>query len=250
MKKVRVSNIKIEGKFDFGDESSIYKLKEKEKLYKEWLVRKIDDEKSLGIISNKVKKLEVLETKQTIFKYMVKPSELIEDSYDYTGYTLEHYDGDKLERFLNYKETVKLLRKIREAILELENNGIMYFDLNETNILYKKINGEIDFRIIDIDNPKVEEREMDYLPPFIRKYMVNGGSLDKNALIYAYNHLTVSLLGRFDSRLTPYPNIGNYNRKIAKFAELADRPKADSIIDNEYLIDYYDENQIFKSPLL
>ena len=181
---------------------------------------------------------------------MVKPSELIEDSYYYTGYTLEHYDGDKLERFLNYKETVKLLRKIREAILELENNGIMYFDLNETNILYKKINGEIDFRIIDIDNSKVEEREMDYLPPFIRKYMVNGGSLDKNALIYAYNHLTVSLLGRFDSRLTPYPNIGNYNRKIAKFAELADRPKADSIIDNEYLIDYYDENQIFKSPLL
>ena len=251
MKKVTISSIKVEQeKFDFGDESFVYKLHDKNRVYKEWNNRKINDNKSLEIILNKVRKLEALEKKEELFKYMVKPKELVEDSFYYTGYIMEHYDGEKLQRYLSYKDTVLLLKKIRKALLDLEKNSVMYFDLNHSNILYTKENGDIDFRIIDIDNSKVEDREMDFLPPFIRKYQLNGGKLDKKALIYAYNHLTVSLLSRFDSRLTPNPYIGTYNRKIAKFAELADRPKIDTIIDNEYLIDYYNENQTFKSPLL
>jgi len=251
MKKVKVNNIKIEQeKFDFGDESSVYKLQGRKRVYKEWNFRKRSDAKSNEIVLNKVRKLEILETKENLFKYIVKPKELVEDSYYYTGYIMQHYDGDKIERYLNYKDTIILLRKIREALLDLEKNDVMYFDLNYSNILYKKENGDIDFRIIDIDNSKVEDKEMDFLPPFIQKYQVNGGKLGKKALIYAYNHLTVSLLGRFDTRLTLNPYIGTYNRRLDKFRELADKPKIDSIIDNEYLIDYYDENQTFKSPLL
>lgn len=251
VKKISVNNIKVEQeKFDFGDESSIYKLQGRKRLYKEWFIRKNNDEKSHKIISNKVNKLEILETKKDLFKYMVKPKELVIDSNYYTGYIMDCYDGEKLERYLNYKDTVILLKKIKEALLELEKNGVMYFDLNRSNILYKKENEELDFRIIDIDNSKVEDRDMDFLPPFIRKYKLKGGNLDKNALIYAYNHLTVTLLSRFDSRLTQNPYIGTYNRLIAKFATLVDKPIIDSIIDNEYLIDHYNENQTFKSPLL
>lgn len=250
MKKINIENIQIgQEKFDFGDEASIYKLKGRTSLYKEWDLKRRTDESLRKTILNKVQKLEKLEKKESLFKYMVRPNEFVEDSYYYTGYTMQHYDGDKLEEYLTYRDTVILLKKIREALIELENNDVMYFDLNYSNILYTKENGELDFRIIDIDNAVVEDKTMDLLPPFLYKYLIIGGKLDKKALIYAYNHLTVSLLGKFDTRLTPNPYIGTYNRKLAKFAEYTDKPKVDSIIDNEYLIDYYDENKILRSPL-
>ena len=92
--------------------------------------------------------------------------------------------------------------------------------------------------------------EMDLIPPFIYRYLAAGGKLDKKALIYAYNCLAIRLLSNYDARLTGNTFIPNYNRRLAKFGELCDRPQTDTLIDNEYLIDSYDENSNMRRALI
>lgn len=249
MKKIELSKIEIADiNMDFGDESQIYKLSGKEEVYKEWIkTKKINTE----VILNKVRKLEELEKRDdSIFEFLVRPEDLVVDKEKYTGYTMEKYDGEKPSGYLNYKEAVILLKKIKKAILELEEKGIRYLDLNHSNILYKITDGEINFKIVDIDNAIVDDMEMDLIPPFIYRYLAVGGKLDKNALIYAYNCLTVRLLSNYDMRLSGNTFIPNYNRRLAKFGELCDRPQTDTIIDNEYLIDSYDENSNMRRALI
>ncbi len=253
MNKVELSEIELEdSEFDYGDESTIYKVKNRDSLYKAWLSKK-DIEKNntkRDIVENKVRKLESLSEKKGIFAYIVKPEELVTIDDTYTGYQMEYFDGEKLDKYLKYRDTVILLKKLRETLIKLNNNDVKCFDLNYSNVLYRKEDDEIIFKIIDIDNMMVDDLSMDLYPPFIAKYLHAGGKLDEKAMIYALNHLSITLLSMFDSRLTPNPYIPRYNRKLAKFSELIDRPKVDSLIDNEYIIDSYNENDNLTRTLI
>ena len=253
MNKVELSEISLEeNAFDYGDESTIYKLKNRDSLYKAWLSKKDIERNNLKSekIRNKVRKLESINEKKDIFSFIVKPEELVTMEDTYTGYQMEYFDGEKLDKYLKYKDTVILLKKLRETLLKLYNKDVKCFDLNYSNILYRKENEELIFKIIDIDNMMVDDLSMDLYPPFIAKYLYEGGKLDEKAIIYAHNYLSITLLSMYDSRLSPNPYIPTYNRRLAKFSELIDRPKVDSLIDNEYIIDSYNENDNLTKVLI
>ena len=243
MNKLDISSLKLkEDKEKIGDESTIYEILGKDELYKEWKYIWHEYDKILS----KVKKLELLEEKEEVKPYIIGGNNIILNENRYSGYTMDLYEGSVFSIYINYSDSVKLLKKIKEALKKLYDNDILYLDLNYSNILYKKENDYLDFRFIDMDNAMIDGIRMEFEPPFLAKYISCGGDFNYNALVFSLNYLTITILSRFDPRLCGELHTFSYNRKIERFSELIDKPKVDSIIDNEFLIDYYDENMLIK----
>lgn len=239
MNKIDVKTLNLSDEIlDFGDEATIYSIINSKEVYKQWDYKRDGYKKIL----TKVEKLNALKEVENLSNILILPNNLVTRNNQYSGYTMDYYDGSKLDKYIHYKDAVILLKKLREELIKLHEKGIEYLDLNETNIMYKKENSILDFKLVDPDNIIINNIPMETLPPYMMKYLSKGGKTDYHALFYAINYITVVLLSNFDPRLCKIPNIPNYNRRIEKFAELVDSPKVDSIIDNDFLLDLYDEN--------
>jgi len=217
-----------------GSEGYIYNILDETKLYKEF-----DVQTSMKIRENKKQKIILLEKLIDTTGVIPKIDSLVNDDLaEYLmGYVMEKCSGITLDLacFDFYKNLI-ILKKIKTYLEIFKKHNIQYIDFKGNNIIVDETN--LETRILDIDNIRIEEHGVDLVPENFERYIINGGNLDFNGSLFAFNKMTYELLmlnnGRFYEA----------DKKVLKFESSLDSDMPDSIADNEYLVDYIEPKKI------
>ena len=183
MEKIELNKKLLEQKPIYnGYESSIYK--DNDILYK---IFKTDNKK---LLDNKMKKLELISNKIWLEKCFVSmPINLIMADDNFIGYTAQYKPG--FEEFNSFeKDTqkkVEYLKRIKELIVQLHINNILFGDIRHCNILSK--NGNM--RFSNYDNISIGDYGFD-TTNYAEDIYINELGIDENLDIYMYNLLVIS----------------------------------------------------------
>ncbi|MDE5889229.1 MAG: hypothetical protein K2H20_04345, partial [Bacilli bacterium] len=120
------------------------------------------------------------------------------------------------------------LSQLKYILAEFRRYGLYYFDIRHPNI---KVNRHLNPILLDIDGLVREGEKMDATPYYIRKYIKNGGKLDKHAQILMFNHFTQMCF-----QYNELKNDFEYDSEGKEI--MTDYKKMDSAFDHEYLIDH------------
>lgn len=144
--------------------------------------------------------------------------------------------------FLSSNEKIEVLSKLKEELLEMHNNDIVYVDINLNNMIVKKENDSFLCRFVDIDNVQIGELEHDVCHSMIDIYIKSGGVIGINSDIFMFNLITYFIL---NSTITAngnlMPNLFSsfiQDRKVIDFGRDLRRGNVNSLADNEFLIDH------------
>jgi len=217
-----------------GSEGAIYNTLDLTKLYKE-----LDIQTIIKVRDNKRKKIIMLDEIKDVAGMIPKIDFLVNDDLNgyLAGYVMERCKGITFDfACLNFSEKLLVLKKIQKYLEVFKQNNIQYIDFKGDNIIVDKANFET--RIIDIDNVAVDGYELDLLPDKFEQYVMNGGNIDFNGSLFAFNKMTYEILMLDNGRFYEEDNdIQKFNFSIA-----ANKPN--SIADNEYLVDYIEKKKI------
>lgn len=185
MKTIELDNKIIEnGQIYRGFESKIYKKGD--------ILYKIFDKETCNeeAIKNKVAKLELI---KDLDINVTKPIDLVKKEDKIVGYTMKDYkEYRSLNSFdRNNKKKIENLKKVKEELEKLHDNGIIYGDLRLDNIL--EHDGSILF--CDVDNVNIAGHDFDVTCYCQNKYIEKFG-LDKNIDNYMLNVITITYLKR------------------------------------------------------
>ena len=187
-------------------------------------------------------------------KYSVIPEYIMETKSFVDGYLTEKALFKKIDEIDDPLERYNALLQLKEAIMELHNNGVIHGDIHSGNIVLM----DNRYCLIDFDNCENENFGV-YLKPKNALYcayefmMKNGITRDLD--IFLYNILTFRLLSYTDlmysdskncvnlASIKSYIRIGEYGlfeRKDSK--QICDSILSCSVSD--YLIDTIDESDV------
>lgn len=154
--------------------------------------------------------------------------------------------GHLTEELLNYsllfnlqlqstEEKIKMLKLIKEKIIEMHKLGIIHCDLHTANIMYK----ESDIKIIDFEDASYRNIIPDHFSKHSKNYLEHN-TLSPSVDIYNFNIDTVSILYNVS-----WSDIFEYsftfeNKLTPKQKEIWVKTKEKKeLTSNDYLIDYY-----------
>lgn len=233
---------------DGGSESLIYNVESinssKLKLYKQF------QPNYNTVFKNKEQKLILLNENDVVKKDSITASKLVlnDDSNIISGYLMDKYNGKSLEsdkEYLTYSESIQLLKQIRSILIKYWENDIYYFDPSVSNFLYTKNGDDFEVKVIDMDNVAINEYTVDLYSDILEIYLINGGELNKNAFILAFNTFTLELLRIHNPKI-----VMEMMYNSLPFKEMwsnIHRCKYDCLADHEYLLDYADS---YKTKIL
>ena len=118
---------------------------------------------------NKEKKLQFL-SKQSCLKGDIKLLDLIYDNEKFIGYTSLYEPYKSFEDVTKKKERLKLLKKLKDRVIELNNEGILIGDYNSSNFGIE----EEKIKLYDIDNFKTEDYDFDLATSYINYFRRNS----------------------------------------------------------------------------
>ena len=208
--------IKKKNIYKMGSESIIYECDN-------CLFKKILDKK---VIQNKLNKLSLLDEIDEIKKYYNKIL-----GFNKEGYYIEKLDGIQLSRY-NGNNKIDILKELKEILEILKTYHIYYLDINLGNIF---INYE-GVKLIDIDNIKINNYNVDLLPDLYYQYYSLGGDDINKAMTFVFNIMSVLFLEN-KSNLYSIKQIKNYEHLNYNIINDLASLNIDSNCDNVYLID-------------
>lgn len=217
-----------------GSEGCIYNILEPSKIYKE-----LDIQTSIKVRNNKKQKIILLNEIKELYDVIPKFDCLVNDDLNkyLTGYVMEKCNGITLDlACFDFYENLFILRKIKKYLEIFKNNNIQYIDFKGDNIIVDEINFET--RILDIDNVGIDKNDLDLIPDEFKCYITNGGSINFNGSLFAFNKMAYEIL-KLDERKT-YEEDKNINRFSSSLASY----EPNSIADSEYIVDYIDKEKI------
>lgn len=183
MDKIKITSSLLEEKAYFkGIESNIYVVDGL--LYK--VFKGLDD----NVIKNKIEKVEIL---NDLNVEDFDPKGIIYLNNTILGYAMS-YDKDltEIDSFKTpNKLKIDMLKQIKIKLDNLHNKGIVYGDLNPTNILQKNYIASL----CDFDNVCVSNHPFDTISIVEKSYLNKFGKEDLERLdTYMLNAVTISLL--------------------------------------------------------
>ncbi len=217
-----------------GSEGSIYNLIDSTKIYKEFNVQT-----STKIRENKKQKIILLDEIKDIEGVIPKFNLLVNnDLNEYLmGYVMEKCEGMTLDlTCFDFYENLEILRKIRKYLEILKQNNIHYIDFKGNNIIVDETNMET--RILDIDNVRIKGHGLDLVPDEFKRYIINGGKINFNGSLFAFNKMAYEILNLVDD--TVYEK----DKDIDKFEISLYSDMPNSIADNECIVDYIETKRI------
>lgn len=93
---------------------------------------------------------------------------LLTDAYYISNYTDYNPIAYALNEFGNFEH--RLVKELAKFVASLHEKGIMHHDLNSTNVMFRKDNGDFHFLIIDINRMSISK---DYKSPSTTKCLKN-----------------------------------------------------------------------------
>lgn len=211
-----------------GKENTIYKIFQ-------------SNNQDIPVSFNKQQK--IIELYQKDLDYTVKPISTISCAGEMIGYEMTYNPFDQaLESLpsLPRKDLIKILKKVKIALLYLQSKDITYGDVTDSNILVNTKNGTITF--CDIDNMRVGSHPIDVKGYALSRYYEQVGLIDAKADAYMHNLLTIKTLsGRdlYESEIIKDLRKGIYPTKYKNTAKpiFASMTVPESF-SGEYLIDH------------
>ena len=228
MKVLEIDKTILERPINHGAEAKIYA--DDNYLYK--IFNFVDDK----MLSNKIEKLKLLHE----LNLDVKPLYFVALNSNIIGYSMDkkYIDYKPLNSFdKNVNRKLDNLKKLKDKLDILHNQGIIYGDLKLSNVL--EHNGDV--VLCDIDNVKIDEYDFDtfgYLQNLYLKAFEADIYLDNymfNALAISYlNHVVESYTVDYaDKKGLPYQLNTRQNQEIlASMIDLKDKEKIKPFIKN------------------
>ncbi len=225
-------------------ESKVYRLIDTNEAYKEFKLCKTTPE----ILANKEKKVKILMNEKDLHDYCILPKKIIidEEHNKFLGILMDYFNGFHISGNLNLNDTIDALLKVKNILLILKEKEIYYYDIHRGNFLVNKVNNEINVRLVDMDNIRLQTIPHDYNGSALKQYLSIGGKLNFNAVIYIFNWTTYVLLTNSDYFFEEnkanideeLKKIDLYVKDIIRFCVQLFYLDADQIGDHEFLIDH------------
>ena len=175
----------------------------------------------------------------------VRPLSTISYDGKVVGYetTWDKYDvGLDMLTNLSRKETIKVLRSLKNILVYLDSKDITYGDIKEDNILFNLKTHQI--KLCDIDNVRLGDYPVDLRNFSLNKYYQSRGEIDAGADAYMHNLLTIRNLYYQNPYIYDTDIIRDLRNEIypTKFKEgaipiFASMPDLEKF-NGEYVIDY------------
>lgn len=196
-------------------------------------------------LNGKIRKLDMISNIEK--EYLIKPVFWVNHEKQKNGYLSKLINGKDLEftEEEDLKTKIIILKKCRDAIIDMNNIGIIHSDLSKSNIMIE--NGNPKF--IDFDNAtfnnyytKVKDAN-DFQMEYIKKYGIN-----KELDIYTFNLLTYSIINNIE---VPLSRISILCNDYGLFSEnmhainICDSLFLDSdTLNTDFLIDTIDDTKL------
>lgn len=210
-----------------GSESAIYNcfFNNKFYLYKQPLAFKQDIAEKMNLLTN------------IDNPYLITPKFIIYgDNYQKPiGYLLYYLEKYKSLYYLKIskEEKIDVLKKVKEAIIEMHKLGIIHCDLHVANIMCSKD----DVKIIDLDSSKYLNYEPDDFNSYSQEYL-KINKLDKSVDIYNFNIDTFSCLNNIAwDHVFDFDYTANLNDEQNKIWQKTKEKK--ELTYDDFLIDRY-----------
>lgn len=168
-----------------GSEANIYEATNKS-LYK------IFESLSKKELENKKKKIELLIKKQIPF--FKNPIRTLLCEGKFIGYELEYDLNDIIwwNVCIPKEEKIKQLKVLKQKLIFLEKEGIIYGDLKDDNLLINSKTNEISF--CDVDNVQIDNYRMDKILNVLQPLYNSNGIYKSDIHIYMHNLFTLNEL--------------------------------------------------------
>ena len=212
-----IKNIKKKKLYKIGSESIIYECNLG--LYKKILNK--------NNIENKENKLLLLDKNNDLKKYYNKVLGIVKNK----GYIIEKVNGIQLYKY-NGNNRISILKELKEILELFKTYNIYYLDFNLGNVFitYEGL------KLIDIDNIKIDNYDIDLLPILYQKYYELGGTDINKAIIFVFNILSVLFIEN-KTNFYNIKQIKNYEYLDYEIINDIAYSNINSTCDNTYLID-------------
>ena len=169
--------------------------------------------------------------------YLITPKHIIYGS-NYqkpVGYLIEYLEDYQSLYYLkkSQDDIINILKKVKEAIIEMHKLGIIHCDLHPANIMSNKDN----IKIIDFDTSKYLNHHPRHYNQYSAKYLENN-RLNKAIDIYNFNIDTLSCIYNISwCDIFNFDNIINLNEEQQKVWQKTKEKK--ELTYDDFLIDRY-----------
>lgn len=216
---------------DEGFESTIHK-------YDDAILLKRFKTTDKNILNNKINKLEILSNLEDVLN--IKIIALVEENGIINSYLMENKKNyTKLSCLDDKKKNkIEILINLKEYLKNLNDNNIIYGDLNLENVLKNEKNQVC---CCDLDNVKINNYDFDIKNNIMREYLISKKA-DMDFDSYMFNILTLSYLIKIPeihimtylrNNSLPYILNTKENRKIVEsMMSLEDKIYTEPLIDH------------------
>lgn len=175
--------------FDFGGEAVICKSP-RNTLYKIFVYPGSDIASEMS--DNKYRK--ILQVYLKNLKHSIRPLSTLSANGRLIGYEMSHdlEDLTLLDTRPRRRALLQNLMQVREALSYFSQQGIIYGDVKNDNILVNKKTKQIKF--CDIDNASIDDYPIDVMAFELEEYVRERGTLDRTADAFMHNLLTIQQL--------------------------------------------------------
>ncbi len=212
-----IKQVKNKKKYRIGSESIIYECDN-------GLYKKITNKK---VIQNKINKLLLLDKINDIKKYYNEVLGIVNNK----GYIIKKVEGIQLFQY-NGNNRINVLKELKKILEIFKTYNIYYLDINLSNVFITYDN----LKLIDIDNIKIADYNIDLLPDLYYRYYSLGGTDINKAMIFVFNIMSVLFLEN-KSSFYNIKQIKNYEYLDYDIINDLAYSNIDSTCDNTYLID-------------
>lgn len=231
----------IDNYFDYGSESTIYKASNHQ-AYKIWRDDSaLSKEKVRARNERKMQKIIRYHRKQ--IDYITQPLATLSNHGNCIGFAMDYSPDDDILLIspIERDERLEILRSLPEILDYFYNEGIIYGDIKNDNILVNRKTKSITF--CDIDNSKVEDLPMDIQPEELESFIANYGQEDDKIHAYMHNLLTLEQL---DDEVCMYEEViekisqNEYHGLVAEPGKvlLKEMKKITPQYSGEYIVNY------------
>lgn len=179
----------IDNYFDFGSESRICKANNHQ-VYKIWRDNSTLSKEEV-CTRNERKMQKIIRYYKKQINYVTRPVATLSNHGNCIGFAMDYSPDDEILLIspIEREERLEILRGLPEILDYFYNEGIIYGDIKNDNILVNRKTKAIAF--CDIDNSKVEDFPMDLLPEELEHFITKYGQEDDK--IHAYMHSLLTL---------------------------------------------------------
>ena len=189
-------------------------------------------------IENKIKKINLIKERTKDIDFVITADFFVKNNDKIIGYGMPYIKGKLIDyaKGSSKKQNIMYLKQLSEQLKKLHKLNIIAADFNHNHIIQE--NGEI--KLIDHDNFKIDNLDIDSKNNFVKNYIKKTGKFDDKFDDYFLNLFTISIITHINTLsllnynsflFNKWPKDNEICSIIKKTLDLEDNYDEDLIVD-------------------